>query len=87
MVNSENKVTGKSEAIIELLMKPYLGKNHTLFVDNFYSSSALFDLLYNNCTHACGRVRKGRKEMPKIDDKLRKREASFRSVKNLLVIK
>lgn len=58
MVNSENKVTGKSEVIIELLMKPYLGKDHTFFVDNCYSSSALFDLLYNNCTNACGKVKK-----------------------------
>lgn len=58
MVNSENKVTGKSEAIIELFMKPYLGKDHTLFVDNVYSSSALFDLLYNNCTNAYGMVKK-----------------------------
>ncbi|CAK9832666.1 PiggyBac transposable element-derived protein 4 [Anthophora retusa] len=45
-VNSENKEIGKSGAIVETLMKPYLGKGHTLFVDNWYSSPALFNLLY-----------------------------------------
>ncbi|KAK2578996.1 hypothetical protein KPH14_012658 [Odynerus spinipes] len=86
-VNSENEEIGKSGAIVETLMKPYLGKGHTLFVDNWYSSPALFNLLYNNYTNACGTVRKRRKGMPKIHDRLRKGEASFRSSKNLLVIK
>ncbi|EFN67636.1 PiggyBac transposable element-derived protein 4, partial [Camponotus floridanus] len=61
MINSENKAIGKSGAIVELLMKPYLGKGHTLFVDNWYSSPALFNLLYNNYTNACGTVKKRRK--------------------------
>ena len=68
-------------------MKPYLGKGHTLFVDNWYSSPALFNLLYNNCTNACGTVKKRQKGMPKINDQLKKGEASFRSSNNLLVIK
>lgn len=87
MVNSENKAIGKSGAIVKSLMKLYLGKSHTLFVDNWYSSPALFNLLYNNYTNACGTVRKRRKGMPKIDDRLTKKEAFFRSSKNLLVIK
>ncbi|XP_066600736.1 piggyBac transposable element-derived protein 4-like [Prorops nasuta] len=68
MVHSENQDIGKSGAIVEALIKPYLGKGHTLYVDNWYSSPALFNFLHNNCTNACGTVRKRRKGMPKIDE-------------------
>nr|XP_033335286.1 piggyBac transposable element-derived protein 4-like [Megalopta genalis] len=87
MLSSGNKDTGKSGAIVEALMKPYLGKGHTLYVDDWYSSPALFSLLHNNCTNACGTVRKRRKGMPKIDDRLKRGEATSRSSNNLLVIK
>ncbi|XP_014614261.1 PREDICTED: piggyBac transposable element-derived protein 4-like [Polistes canadensis] len=33
-VDSENASMGKSGAIVETLMKPHLGKGHTLYVDN-----------------------------------------------------
>lgn len=54
--------------------------------DNFDSSPALFNFLYSKRTNTCGTVRR-RQGMPKIDDQLKKGEASFRSSKNLLVLK
>lgn len=87
MVDSENLYIGKSGAIVEALMKPYLGNGHTLYIDNWYSSPALFKFLYNNCTNACGTVIKRRKGMPKIDERLKRGEATFRSSNNLLVLK
>ncbi|XP_014483478.1 PREDICTED: piggyBac transposable element-derived protein 4-like isoform X2 [Dinoponera quadriceps] len=85
--DSEIKEIGKSGAIVLALLKPYLGKGHTLYVDSFYSSPALFNLLYSKCTNACGTVRKRRRGMPRIDDQLKKGEVSFRSSKNLLALK
>lgn len=87
MVDSENQDIGKSGAIVETLIKPYLGKGHTLYIDNWYPSPALFKFLHNNCTNACGAVRKRRKGMPKIDERLERGEATFRSSNNLLVLK
>ncbi|KAI4473362.1 hypothetical protein M0804_015378 [Polistes exclamans] len=86
-VDSENASTGKSGAIVETLMKPHLGKGHTLYVDNWYASPALFKFLYNNGTNACGIVIKRRKGMPKFDKRLKKGEAEFRSCDNLIVLK
>lgn len=68
-------------------MAPYLGEGHTVFLDNWYSSPALFNLLYNNHTNACGTAAKRRQGMPKITDTLRKGEVSSRSTKSLLVVK
>lgn len=58
----KNAVTGigKSGAIVLSLLQPFLGKGHTVYLDNFYSSPALFNLLHNNSTNACGTVSKRR---------------------------
>ncbi|XP_017754218.1 PREDICTED: piggyBac transposable element-derived protein 4-like [Eufriesea mexicana] len=85
MMDSENKYIGKSGAIVEAL-KPYLRKSHTLYVDNWYLSPVLFNLLDNNCTNECGTVKKRQKGMPKINDRLKREDATPRSSNNLLVI-
>ncbi|XP_035731247.1 uncharacterized protein LOC118445666 [Vespa mandarinia] len=87
IVDNENTGIGKSGAIVQTLMKPYLGKGHTLFVDNRYTSPALFNLLHNNRTNACGTVRQRRSGIPKTNERLKKGEATFRSSNNLLFIK
>lgn len=69
------------------LMKDYLGKGHTLYVDNWYTSPILFTTLYFHQTNACGTVRKKRVNMPIRQEKLEKDEISFRSSENLLCIK
>lgn len=68
---------GKSGNIVVQLLRPYLDKGHTLHVDNWYASPALFMFLHQNGTNACGIVKKRRKSMPKMDKKLKKGEASF----------
>jgi len=35
MVDTENLDIGKSGAIVETLIKPHLGKGHTLYVNNW----------------------------------------------------
>lgn len=86
-IGPENKDYGKSGSIVLSLLEPYLGKGHTLYVDNWYTSPALFDVLHKNYTNACGTVKKRRKGMPKMDEKLKKGEACFRSSGNMLVMK
>ncbi|KAL2739061.1 piggyBac transposable element-derived protein 4-like [Vespula squamosa] len=86
---TESEITGigKSGEIVLSLLKPYLVKGHTLYVDNFYSSSVLCTFLYNNRTNACGTVKKRRKGMLKIEEQLKKGEACFRSSKSLFMMK
>ncbi|KAL6417032.1 hypothetical protein ACFW04_014740 [Cataglyphis niger] len=76
---SETRITedtpeiGKTGNIVLTLLKPYLGKGHTLYVDNFYSSPTLFNLLHTNATNACGTVKQRRKGMPVLNKKLHRR--------------
>ena len=78
---------GKTGNIVLTLLKPYLGKGHTLYVDNYYSSPALFNFLHANITNACGTVRQRRKGMPIMDKKLKKGEIDFRTSSNMLALK
>ncbi|XP_046827874.1 piggyBac transposable element-derived protein 4-like [Vespa crabro] len=78
---------GKSAVIVLSLLQPYLGQGHTLYIDNVYSSSALFNFLHDYCTNACGTVKKRRQGMPKMEERLKKGEACFRAAKNLLAMK
>ncbi|KAI4480732.1 hypothetical protein M0802_014124 [Mischocyttarus mexicanus] len=78
---------GKTGNIVFTLLKPYLGKGHTPYVDNYYSSPALFNLLYANATNACGTVTRRRKGMPVMNRKLEKGEVDFRTSDNLLALK
>lgn len=87
IIGPENKDYDKSGSIVMSLLEPYLGKGHTFYVDNWYTSPALFDVLHKNYTNACGTVRKRRKGMPKMDEKLKKGEACFCSARNMLAIK
>jgi hypothetical protein len=57
---------GKTGNIVATLMQYYLGKDHQLFVNNWYSSHALFEYLHSFATNACGTVRKRRVDMQKM---------------------
>ncbi|XP_046827843.1 piggyBac transposable element-derived protein 4-like [Vespa crabro] len=70
-----------------MLIKSYLGKGHTLYVDNYYSSPALFNLLHTNATNACGTVKQRRKDMPILNKKLNRGEIEFRTSNNFLALK
>jgi len=60
---------GKSGNIVVQLLRPYLDKGHTVYVDNWYTSPALFIFLHKNGTNACGTVRKRHKGMQRMDNK------------------
>lgn len=83
----DNKYLGKSGEVLLALLKSYLGKGHTLFVDNFYTSPTLFSYLYNNKTNACGTVKPQRRDMPIMKEKLQSGEMCFRSTSNMLALK
>lgn len=57
---------GITGSIVMTLMKPYLGKGHNLYVDNWYTSPTLFDELHKYKTGACGTVKSNRSGMPKF---------------------
>ena len=58
---------GMSGAIVKKLMAPYMGKGHILYTDNWYTSPALCQFLYDSKTGSCGTVRTNRKFMPKFN--------------------
>ncbi|XP_053180801.1 piggyBac transposable element-derived protein 4-like [Scomber japonicus] len=52
-------------SVMNLMSFPLLGRGYTLFVDNFYSSPALFEELSRQNTGACGTIRKNLTSFPK----------------------
>jgi hypothetical protein len=66
----EDRELGISGAAIQTLMTTYLNKGHNLWIDNWYSSPVLYNWLHANGVNVCGTVRKNRKEMPKMTEKL-----------------
>jgi len=86
-IGPQHKDIRKSGSVVMSLLQLYLGKGHALYVDNWYTSPALFDILHKNSTNACGTVKKRRKGMPKMNEKLQKKEAYFCSSVNMLAIK
>lgn len=78
---------GRSGNIVVNLLQQYLGKGHQLFVDNWFSSPALFNFLHDCTTNSCGTVKKQREGMPKMGEELKSGESSFRSSGNLLALK
>ena len=53
------------------LMDGYLNKGHILYVDNWFTSSALFEKLRKNGTGACGTVKKNWKHYPAFPKELK----------------
>lgn len=63
MIN--DKKTPVSQHVVMKLVESILVKAYMLYLDNCYSSPALFVLLRKNNVNAVGTVRKQRKNMPK----------------------
>lgn len=55
-------------SVVLTLMKNYLKKNHTLFIDNWFSSPTLFERLLEERTKACGTVRKNRNGCHRLEN-------------------
>jgi len=56
----EAATMNKTEKLTLYMMLPLLGTGHSLYVDNFYTSPRLFQLLHENFTNCCGTMRKNR---------------------------
>lgn len=54
----------KINDLVIRLMKPYLNKGHHLYMDNFYNSVDLSNILYKMKTHTTGTLRSNRKKNP-----------------------
>jgi Transposase IS4 len=81
------KDLGKSGEVVLILLKPYLGKGHTVITDNWYTSPNLYRVLSENHTNGFGTAKKNRKGMPIIDEKLQKGEWAIRSSENMMELK
>lgn len=83
---------GLAHRVIMDLAEPYLNKGHRLFMDNFYSSPALYEELFEKKTLACGTVRQDRKGMPaglvkKATQAYTRGQSTFLKCKNLTVVR
>jgi hypothetical protein len=57
----DNSITG----LFEILLSGYLDKWHTVFVDRFYSSPAVFDFLWARKNKVVGTYMTNQKELPR----------------------
>ena len=80
---------GKSGVVVTSLLSDLLGLGYKLFVDNWYTSEALFDYLYEYKTWAVGTVRKNRLKLPKFvtNEKLGRGQFTYRRKENMLVLR
>lgn len=78
---------GVSAKVIQSLMQPYLGKNHVVYMDNWYSSPSLFDWLYTENTGACGTVRVDRAGLPCLPKKMKKGEVVVRHTATMIAVR
>ncbi|XP_064868624.1 piggyBac transposable element-derived protein 4-like [Oncorhynchus nerka] len=79
---------GVSGSVVMTMLAPHLGKGHTLYVDNWYSSPTLFQHLLSNSTGACGTVRSNRKGMPAFGcRKMQRGEVEFQENGQQLAVK
>ena len=88
--NTEYQTTpelGLSGSIVIELMQRYLNKGHHLYIDNWYTSPALFELLHRNKTDACGTIRKNRQDLPPLTAKLKRGESQYAHTNILLALK
>ena len=69
-----DRTLGVSGGVVKTMMADYLGKGHTLYTDNWYTSPSLCKFLKDNATGSCGTVRANRVFLPKFQGKLKRGE-------------
>ena len=83
------KQLGKSGAVIPKLMSDLYGYGYHLYVDNWYTSEALFTHLKDNGTVACGTAKSNRLKIPPSlkSEPLSKGEYAFRRNGNIVIVR
>ncbi|XP_052245700.1 piggyBac transposable element-derived protein 4-like [Dreissena polymorpha] len=79
-------ITQTSKIVLGMMARTgTLTKGHHVYMDNYYTSPELYDVLSSYDTYACGTVRINRKEVPKAfgSVKLKQDETIFRRRENL----
>jgi len=79
----------KVDNIVLTLMKPFLNKGHSLYIDNFYNSVTLSNILLEKKTHTTGTLRSNRRGNPKevTTKKLKRGDHIWRRNKNVNISK
>lgn len=83
----DSQSLGVSGAVVTTLLQPYLGKGHTLWIDNWYTSPDLAKYLLTEKTDMCGTVRKNRRGMPVFTEKLNKGDVEAKHTQEMLALK
>lgn len=80
---------GHAASVVNELAINYLGKGHTIYMDNYYNSVDLTKFLYKQKTHVVGTLRKNRKKNPTsvVGKNLKKGETIFQRSGSVLVQK
>ncbi|CAK9818704.1 PiggyBac transposable element-derived protein 4 [Anthophora quadrimaculata] len=88
-VSHETHSLSVVDSVVMSLMKPYLSKGFSLFMDNYYNSIGLSNRLFSFKTHTTGTLRTNRKGNPKIitQTKLKRGEHIWRRQGNVYVSK
>lgn len=76
--------------LLTRLLDNYLYKGHTIYMDRYYSSPAVFDFLWERNTKAVGTCMTNRKELPQnniVQKKIQKGEIIFMRRNHLLCLK
>lgn len=84
---TEDRTLGVAGAVVQTFIEPYLGKGHTLYVDNWYTSPGLFKFLHDNQTGCCGTVRKNRKNMPQFPPKMEKGDIIHKQANKIMAMR
>ena len=79
---------GKTGVIVVLLSKDLFGLGYKLCIDNWYTSEALFNYVYESQICATGTARKNRMQLPNsfMNEKLKKLEFTFKRNENMLAL-
>ena len=86
--NQLERRIGKS-GLVTFLLRNLLGLGYKLFIDNWYTSEAIFDYLYENKICAVGTVRKNQLKLPNsvTNENLDRGQFPFRRKENMLVVR
>lgn len=78
---------GASGRVVLTLMRPYVNKGHKLFIDNWYTSLPLAEILLSFDTNVCGTIKSNRAGLPSPLPQLRKNEIEWYHAGKLLFIR